>query len=164
MDQTNFVDRVKKYFHVSEAEYGFRITRESNSDVRPQTDGMVEYTSNSLVVAIDSETGSATMWFYRPKDGKRFELDPVAIHEYLNTNETEKELLLSINPADKSAATVLFNEKFLLNLSGWKGNRGTVQDLDKELKNFSDWMREHASLCLNGDFSWWPKFCEYKIN
>jgi hypothetical protein len=82
----------------------------------------------------------------------------------LNTTDKEKELLLSTNPADESVASELFNKKFMLHQPGWKGSRGTVQDLDNELKNFGDWLKENASLCLEGDLSWWTKFYEYKIN
>jgi len=57
----------------------------------------------------------------------------------------------------------LFNQKFLLNKPGWKGNKGTVQDLEKELESFSKWLKEHANLCLKGDFSQWARFYEYKI-
>jgi hypothetical protein len=164
MKDINFVDRVKKHFSYLESEYGFSITYEGNSDIRPQTDGAVEYTSDTTVVLIDSETGYVTVRFYRIKDGKKYYLTPVDIYEYLNTSDKEKELLLSTNPTNKAAASALFNEKFLLNQPGWKGSRGTIQDLDTELKNFSTWLKAHANLCLVGNFSWWPKFYEYKVN
>lgn len=164
MTDTNFVDRVKKYFSYLESEYGFIITHESNSDVRPQTDGAVEYTSDTTVVLIDSETGYVTVRFYRIKDGKKYYLTPVDIYEYLNTSDEEKELLLSTNPANKSAASALFNQKFLLNQPGWKDSRGTVQDLDTELRNFSAWLKANANLCIAGKSSWWPNFYEYKVN
>jgi len=164
MNDTNFVDKVKKYFSYLESEYGFNITYESNSNVRPRTDGVVEYTSDTAVVLIDSETGYATVRFYRIKDGKKYYLTPIDIYEYLNTSDEEKELLLSTNPENKSRASALFNEKFLLNQPGWKGSHGTVQDLDTELRNFSDWLKAHANLCLAGNFSSWPNFYEYKVN
>ncbi len=164
MNDSNFVDKVKKYFSYLESEYGFNITYESNSNVRPQTDGAVEYTSDTTVVLIDSENGYATVRFYRIKDGKKYYLTPVDIYEYLNTSDEEKELLLSTNPENKSRASALFNEKFLLNQHGWKSSRGTAEDLDTELRNFSDWLKTHANLCLAGNFSSWPNFYEYKVN
>lgn len=164
MKDINFVDRVKEYFNYLESEYGFLITYESNSHVRPQTDGAVEYTSDTTVVLIDSETGYATVRFYRITDGKKYYLTPVDIYEYLNTSDEEKELLLSTNPESQSPAAALFNKKFLLNQPGWKGSRGSTQDLDTELRNFSDWLKAHANLCLVGRFSLWPKFYEYKVN
>ena len=159
-----FINGVKKHFHYLESEFGFKIIFANNSDVRPQTDGVVEYTSNTTVVTIDSETGYATLKFYRIQDGKKHYLTPIDIHEYLSTSEIEKALLLSTNPKDQPAATALFNEKFLLNQSGWKDNPGSVQGLEKELKNFSDWLKAHATICLKGDFSRWLAFYEYKIN
>ena len=164
MNNIYFVDRVKKYFSYLQSEYGFRIAYEHNSDVRPQTDGAIEFSSNTTAVLIDSETGYVTVRFYRIKDGKKYYLTPVDIYEYLNTSDEEKRVLLSTNPSDKSLASTLFNEKFLLNQPGWKGSRGNAQDLDKELRNFSDWLKTHANLCLTGDFSWWPEFYEYKVN
>ncbi len=158
-----FVDGVKRYFNYLESEYGFKATLERNSDVRPQTDGIVKYALNTTLILIDSETGYVTIRFARIQDGEKYYLTPVDIYEYLNTSEKEKELLLSTNPKDQSAASALFNEKFLLNQPGWKGSRGTVQDLEKELGNFANWLREHANLCLKGDFSRWPVFYEYKI-
>ncbi len=163
MDNINFVDTVKKYFGYLESEYGFRVTNENISDIRRQTDGTVEYTSNTTVVLIDSETGYATVRFYRIKDGKKYYLTPIDVYEYLNTSNEEKDLLLSTNPKDKSTASILFNKKFLLNQPGWKGSRGSVEDLDNELRSFSNWLRAHANLFLEGDFSSWPKFYEYKI-
>jgi hypothetical protein len=165
MNEMTFVNKVKKHFSFLESEYGFNLTFESNSEVRPQTDGVVEYTSNTVVVVIDSEIGSAAVWFYRIKDGKKYELDPVAIHEYLNTSDKEKEILLSTNPKDDSDASTLFNQIFLLNQPAWKALDGTTQDkLEKRLANYASWMKTHANLCLVGDFSQWSKFYGYKIH
>ena len=164
MNEMTFIDRVKKHFGYLESKYSFKATFESNSEVRPQTDGVVEYTSDTTVVVIDSETGSAAVWFYRIKDGRKYDLDPVAIHEYLNTSDKEKELLLSTNPEDDSAASALFNQKFLLNESGWRSEGDTTQErLGIRLANYANWLKAHANLCLEGDFSQWPKFYEYKI-
>jgi len=164
MNEITFIDRVKKHFNYLESEYSFKVTHETNSDTRLQTDGVVEYTSDSTVIVVDSETGYAAVWFYRIKDGKKFDLDPVAIHEYLNTSDKEKELLLSTNPKDHTAASALFNQKFLLNQPGWKLENGTTQDrLEIRLTNYSSWLKSHANLCLKGNFSQWPQFYEYKI-
>lgn len=159
-----FVDRVKKHFSYLEDIYDFKISFESNSQVRPQTDGIVEYSSDSTVVVIDSETGYAGVKFYRTKEGKKYYITPVDIFEYRNTNDKEKRLLLSTNPKDQTAASALFNQKFLLNQPKWRGSKGTVDDLEKELENFANWLKEHANLCLLGDFSHWPEFYEYKIH
>jgi len=165
MNEMTFVDRVKKHFSYLESEYGFKVTVEGNSDIRPQTDGAVEYTSDTTVIVIDSETGYAAVWFYRIKDGRKYDLDPVAIHEYLNTSDKEKELLLSTNPKDHSTASALFNQKFLLNQPGWKSESDTTQDkLEIRLVNYANWLKTHANLCLTGDFSRWPEFYEYKIH
>ena len=165
MNEMTFVDRVKKHFSYLESEYGFKVTVEGNSDIRPQTDGAVEYTSDTTVIVIDSETGYAAVWFYRIKDGRKYDLDPVAIHEYLNTSDKEKELLLSTNPKDHSTASALFNQKFLLNQPGWKSESDTTQDkLEIRLVNYANWLKTHANLCLKGDFSRWPEFYEYKIH
>lgn len=164
MDDIKFVDRVKKYFGFLEFEYGFQITRESNSDIRPQTDGIVEYASTTIIVVIDSETGYAGMWFYRPKDSKKYDLDPIAIYEYLNTSDKEKELLLSTEPKDQPAALDLFNRKFLLNQSGWKVDNSTEDKLEIRLQNYADWLKAHANLCLEENLSWWAKLYEYKVN
>lgn len=158
-----FVDRVKKHFGYLETQYGFKVTFESHSQVRPQTDGAVEYKSDNTVVVIDSETGHPSIWFYRIEDGKKYYIDPVVIYEYLNTSDKEKKLLLSTDPKDQPAALVLFNQKFLLNQPEWKGNKGTAEDLEKGLENFANWLKKHAKLCIEGDFSRWPKFYGYKI-
>lgn len=163
MNDMTFVDRVKKHFNYLESEFGFRIIFANNSEVRSQTDGMVKYESDTAVILIDSETGYVTVKFARVVDGEKYYLTPIDVYEYLNTSEKEKELLLSTNPKDQPAASALFNEKFLLNQPGWKGNQGTIQDLEKELGNFSNWLKEHANLSLKGDFSQWPRFYEYKI-
>lgn len=164
MNDILFVDRVKKYFKFLEHKYGFKITNHNNSEIRPQTDGVVEYSSENVGVIIDSETGYATLRFFRIKDGVKHYITPIDIHEYLNTTDKEKELLLSIDPADEPTASELFNKKFMLHQSGWKGSRGSVEDLDGELNKFADWLKENASLCLEGELSWWLKFYEYKIN
>jgi hypothetical protein len=163
MTDISFSNRVKKYFDFLVSEYGFKVTLEKNSDIQPQTDGAVEYISAHTGILIDSETGYATVRLYRIKDGKKYYLTPIDIYEYLNTNEGEKKLLLSTNPAEKSAASALFNEKFLLNQPGWKGSHGSVDDLDKELQNFSHWLKAHASICIEDNFSRWSELYEYKI-
>jgi len=165
MNEIVFVTRVKKHFSYLESEYGFKITLENNSDVHPQTDGVVEYMSDNTVVVIDSETGSAAAWFYRIKDGKDYYLDPVAINEYLSTNDRQKEILLSTNPKDNLSASTLFNQKFLLNQPEWKSDSDTtIDNLELRLSNYARWLKEHDNICLRGDFSRWPKFYEYKIH
>jgi hypothetical protein len=166
MSQLSFVDKVKKYFYYLESEYGFRISSQSNPDTRPHTDGFVEYTSDTTTVVIDSETGYASVWFYRTQDGKKHYLDPVAIHEYVTTTDKEKELLLSTNPQNQRDASLLFNQKFLLNQGGWKSkdNETTEDKLETRLKNYAEWLESHANLCLKGDFSQWPNLYEYKIH
>lgn len=163
MSEMAFVDKVRKHFGYLESEYGFKLTMATNSSVRPQTDGAVEYRSDTTVVVIDSETGYAAVWFYRIQDGRKHDLDPVVIHEYLNTNEKEKKLLVSTSPNDQAAASALFNQKFLLNRADWKSDGTLLEKLELRLANYASWLREHATLCLTGDFSRWPKFYEYKI-
>ena len=164
MNELNFVDRVKKYFGYLESEYSFKPTVASNSDMRPKTDGAVEYTSDTTVVMIDSETGQAAVRFWRIKDGKEYYITPVDIFEYLNSDDEEKQLLLSINPQDRTAASNLFNKKFLLNQPGWKSESLTTQgELEIRLANYASWLKAHADLCLKGNFSQWPAFYEYKI-
>lgn len=164
MTDINFIDRAKKYFGYLTSEYGFKLTNEANSELRPQTDGMIEYQSTDIGILIDSETGYVTVRFYRLQDGKKYYVTPIDIFEYLNTNAEEKKLLLSTNLADKSVASKLFEEKFLLNQPGWKGSRGTVQDLDKELMNFSNWLKAHEHICLRHDIRLWSQLYEYKIH
>lgn len=163
MTDINFTAKVKENFEYLETQHGYRLTHESNSIVRPETDGAVEYTSRTTGILIDSETGYVTMRVYRLRDGKNYYLTPIDIHEYLNTDDSERKLLLSANSADKDAATALFSKIFLLNQPGWKDSRGTVQDLDKELKNFANWLRDHSYICLDDNFSLWLKLYEYKI-
>jgi len=164
MNEMMFADRVKKYFQWLDSEYGFKISLERNSEIHPQTDGVVEYTSSTTRVVIDSETGYAAVWYYRILDGKRHELDPIIMHEYLNTDIKEKELLLSINPKDQTEATALFNRKFLLNQLEWISDMDeTLDKLELRLSNYAKWIKEHATLCIIGDFSQWPKIYEYKI-
>ena len=164
MNEMTFVERVRKHFAYLESQFGFRITNAKSSEVRPQTDGVVEYTSETTVIVIDSEIGNAALWFYRIKDGRKYDLDPIAIDEYLNTNDKEKELLLSTSSADRSAASNLSNQKSLLNQPAWRSGGNTPEEnLDRYLANYAKWLKAHADLCLKGDFSTWPKFFEYKI-
>lgn len=79
-------------------------------------------------------------------------------------DDKEKKLLLSANPKDHSAATALFNQKFLLNRLDWKSASDDAQDkLELRLKNYAEWLKINAKLCITGDFSRWPMFYEYKI-
>jgi hypothetical protein len=57
MTETSFIDSVKRYFDYLESKYNFRIIFAKNSDVRPRTDGMVKYASDTTLILIDSETG-----------------------------------------------------------------------------------------------------------
>ena len=164
MSDISFIERAKRYFEFLETDFDFRIIGETNSEFRSQTDGGIEFASEAINVLIDSENGYATLRFYRAKDGEKYYLTPIDIYEYLNTTSEEKELLLSTSPADKPEASDLFNKKFLLNQPGWKGSHGTAEDLDNELKKYSDWLRRHATLLLEKDLSWWPRIYEYKIN
>lgn len=163
MKEMTFVDRVKRHFGYLESKYSFRLTFETYSDVRPHSDGEVNYTSDSVVVVVDSEAGSAAVWFYRIKDGRTHDLDPVSIHEFISTSDKEKQILLSINPEDQAVVSSVFNQKFLLNQSGWISDGSPLENLEVRLGNYANWLAEHAELCLIGDLSHWPKFYEYKI-
>ena len=165
MKNENFVDKVKKYFGYLESEYGFKLILAVDSDTRPETDGTVKYSSNTTLITIDSEMGQAAVRFVRVQDDERYYLDPVSIHEYLNTNKKEKEILLSKNANDKEAANAIFHRIFLLTLPNWKISRDDMRtSLERQLKNYSNWLKEHADLCLSGNLSRWPEFYEYKIH
>lgn len=164
MTEMNFVDRVKMYFSFLEIEFGFRTVSETNSAVRPETNGSVEYMSDQIGILIDCETGYIGVQIYRPEAGKKYYITPVDIHEFLITSDEEKKLLMSTKPENKVSASTLFKEKFLLNQPGWQGSRGSIQDLDTDLRNFSSWMKEHAYLYLEGELSLWIKLYEYKVH
>src|SRR6185503_9692258 len=99
-----FVDEVKDHFSYLESEYDFKKILASDSDVRPQTDGVMKYASNTTLILIDSETGQAAVRFVRIQDDEMYYLDPASIHEYLNTNEEEKQILLSRAIKNQDAA------------------------------------------------------------
>jgi len=165
MKNETFVDRVKKRFGYLEDKYGFKATLANNSQVRPQTDGVVKYASDTTHILIDSETGQAAVRFVRIQDDERYYLDPVSIHEYLNTSEEEKQILLSRDIRDQDAANTIFSKTFLLSSPDWKSSREDVyRDLERQLQNYANWLKENADLCLLGNFSRWPEFYEYKIN
>jgi hypothetical protein len=137
----------------------------NNSDTKPETDGLVKYASTTTLILIDSESGQVGVRFVRVQDNERYYLDPVSIHEYLNTNATEKQILLSVDPKDEPAATEIFNRKFLLLAPHWRNNGETLDlALERQLRNYSNWLKTHAHLCISGDFSQWPYFYDYKIN
>lgn len=50
-----------------------------------------------------------------------------------------------------------------MNQAGWKSDGTVVEKVELRLANYANWLREHAILCLTGDFSYWPRFYEYKI-
>jgi hypothetical protein len=160
-----FVDQTNKYFGYLESEYGFKIILASNDDIRPQSDGVVKYASNTTLLVIDSDYGQSAVRFVRIQDDERFCLDPVSVHEYLNTSEKEKQLLLSIEPNNQPAVSALRTEKSLFSAPNWKGSTGDIHHgLETQLKNHADWLRENAHICLSGDLSRWPELYEYKIN
>jgi hypothetical protein len=165
MEDVTFVDRVKKYFGYLESEYGFRVILERNSEIRPQTDGILKYASKTTLILIDSETGQAAVRFVRIQDDERYYLDPVSIHEYLITSEREKQILLSRDKNDIDAAKGIFSKTFLLSSPDWKSSREDIYtDLERQLKIYANWLKENAEFCLLGNFSQWPEFYEYKIN
>jgi hypothetical protein len=165
MKNENFVDMVKKHFGYLESEYNFKIVLENISTSRPGTDGVVKYASDSTLIIIDSEAAQAAVRFVRIQDDERYYLDPVSIHEYMATNNLEKQILLSKNPNDKVAADSIFTSVFLLSTAEWKDNRqDTYLQLEARLRNYAAWLRKNEKICLMGDFSRWPAFYEYKIN
>lgn len=163
MNDITFVDRVRNSFDFLISKFGFNVIHARNSEVRPQTDGTVKYQSNNIMIVIGGETGYASLSFSRVVDSEKYYLSLTDVHEYLYTTDKEKELLLSINPSDKSAAESLFNVKYLLNQPGWKRGQGSVQDLEKELQNFAHWLKEHADLCLTRGFPNWLQLYEYRV-
>jgi hypothetical protein len=160
-----FVDKARKYFGFLESELGFKIIAASSNDLRPQTDGVVKYASNVTLIVIDSDLSQSAIRFVRIQDDEKYCLDPASIHEYLNTSENEKRLLLSTEPSNQLAASALRRERLISSAPHWKGTTGNAsQDLETQLKNYADWLRKNADLCLSGDLSRWPELYEYKIN
>jgi hypothetical protein len=82
----------------------------------------------------------------------------------LNTTEEEKKILLSKEAKDQTAANLIFRKKFLLSSPGWRPTDVTQIDLDKQVENYANWVKENPDLCLLGNFMRWPEFYEYKIN
>lgn len=165
MSNNTFIDRVTNQFGYLETDYSFHMKHAKNSDIRPQTDGIVKYVSDSTAIIIDSETAQVSVRFTRIQDDENHYLDPVSIYEYLHTSEKEKKILLSRSTKDKDTANKIFRKIFLLSSPAWKNTSGDVHNnLDRRLKNYANWLRENATLCLTGDFSRWPEFYEYKIN
>jgi hypothetical protein len=165
MNKETFVDRTMRHFSFLETEYDFKVILASSSEVRPQTDGVVKYASNTILVVIDSDMGQAAMGFGRIQDDERNCLDPISIHEYLNTSESEKQVLLSIEPSNQLVASRIRTERSLSSTPAWRGTGGDIyQDLETRLGNFANWLKENADLCLSGDLSRWPALYEYKIN
>ena len=165
MKDETFVDKVKKYFGYLESEYDFKLTFAIDSEVRPQTDGAVKYSSKTTLIIIDSETGQAAVRFVRIQDDERYYLDPVSIHEYLKASEKEKRILLSRDIKEQNVANAIFNKIFLLSSPDWKSKGEDIyRDLERQLKNYANWLQQNADLCLSGNFSKWPEFYEYKIN
>jgi hypothetical protein len=165
MKEETFVEKVRRHFDYLELEYDFKIELAENSLIRPKTDGIVKYKSDITLIMIDSDTGQAAMRFVRAQDNENFYIDPVSIHEYLNTSEQEKQILLSRNIKDQQAADAIFMKTFLLSSPTWKpGGKDITGDLEQRLRNYAMWLKENASLCLSGNFSKWIDFYEYKIS
>lgn len=165
MNEEKFVEKIKKYFGYLESDYDFRIVFESTSPLRPKTDGIVKYASDTTVLLIDSETAQAALRFLRIQDDEKFYLDPVSIHEYLVTSDAEKRVLLSQKMEDQDQARAIHKRVFLLSRPGWDINAedSSIQ-LNNRLENYANWLRENAEICLLGNFSRWPAFYEYKVN
>jgi hypothetical protein len=157
-----FIDQTREYFGYLESEYGFKVILASSSEVRPQTDGVVKYASATTLIVIDSDYGQSAVRFVRIQDNEKYCLDPISIHEYLNTSENEKQLLLSTEPSNQPAVSALRSEKSLFSNSNWKDITGN--ELETQLRNYANWLRQNADLCLSGDLSWWPVLYKYKIN
>ena len=99
------------YLNYREIEYGFRITIERNTGVDFQRVMRLNKRATTIVLVIDSKRCCASICFYRFKDNRKYDIDPVAICEYLNTTDKEKEPLLSTDPKDQPAALELFNHQ-----------------------------------------------------
>lgn len=164
MTEETFTEKVRRHFGYLESEYGFNIDFAENSPTRHRTDGVVKYRSDTTLILIDSDTGQAAIRFVRVQDNESFYIDPVSIHEYLNTSEQEKQSLLSKNIEDQQAADAIFRKTFLLSSQMWKpSGKDTLEDLEQRLRNYAIWLKENADLCLSGDLSKWIEFYEYKI-
>lgn len=75
-----------------------------------------------------------------------------------------KRSLLSTDPRDFPAASALSNRKLLLKQPAWRYQGLKIfEEPEKCLENDAGWLKEHAGLCLSGDFSRWPAFYEYKV-
>ena len=165
MKNETFVDKAKKRFSFLKTNFDFRLYFEKISKTHPETDGIVKYKSGTTLLLIDSELGQVAVRFVRVQDNEKYYLDPVSIHEYLNTNEQEKQILLSRNGKNQEAANTIFRNTYLLSKPNWKNSGQDVYtNMERQLENYAKWLKENAHLCLLGDFSRWPDFYEYKIN
>lgn len=159
---TTFFSMVFKHFKYLIEDFDFLIKKVEESERAPEIEGRIEFESKTTFVTVSSEQWVVGTSVGRIKDDKqRYFLNPVEIHEYLALAETEKNLLLSLDPKDNRRAKMITNQSRLLHTK--KTTSNTAEDIDSQLSDYSKWLRKYAEPFLQGDFSQWLEIYEYKI-
>ena len=160
---TDFYSMVMKHFSYLTTSYGFVVKNVTRSERRPMTEGRVEFESTTSFVTVSGEQGAAGAVFGRVQDDKyKYFLSPTAVYEYYSFTESEKRLACSVDPNDDRKIRILAYEKRLVPSETNANNAAEV--IERDLADYSNWLRQYSEPFLRGDFSSWLEIYEYKVN
>lgn len=160
--KTTFFSIVMKYFQYLSTDYDFKIKKLEESERHPDNEGRVEFESPTTFVTVSSEQWTVSAHVGRVKDNKYYYfLDPRTIYEYFALTEYDKQLVCSQNPEDDREARILLNRIALLHKKNDSSNH--ISSIEKQLDDYSNWLRQYAEPFLRGDFSRWLEIYEYRI-
>lgn len=158
---TTFFSMVMKHSQCLIEDYGFVVKKVEETERAPEIEGRIEFESLTTFVIISGEQWAVGTSVGRIKDDRqRYFLNPAEIHEYLSLTESDKNLLLSLDPKDNRKARIVSNQIRLLHNK--RDLTSIIEDIDNQLGDYSKWLRQYAEPFLRGDFSQWLSVYEYK--
>jgi hypothetical protein len=161
--KATFFSMVMSRFQYLVTEYGFVVKKVENSERTREFEGRIEFETSTTFVTVSSEQWMAGASVGRVRDDKyRFFLDPLTIYEYIVLAASDKKLVCSLNPQDDRKARMIMRQTRLFSTQNDDSNN-VVENIESQLSNHSNWLRQYAEPFLRGDFSQWLEIYEYKV-
>lgn len=151
-----------KYFNYLVTDYNFILRDLKDDPEASDFEGRIEFESPTTFVTISGLKWTTGVIIGRAKDNRNIHfLDPYVVYEFRNLSEADKKIVCSHAPLDdRKAREIIFNFR----LSSKRINKGnTLENIEAELIEYSNWLRQYSEAFLRGDFSQWLNVYEYKV-
>lgn len=161
--ETNFSSKAVQHFQYLITDYAFIVKKSETSKRSPETEGRIEFENSSTFVTVSSEQWVVGASVGRVIDDKyRYFLNPLTIREFTVLTESDKKMILSLDPKDDTKARMILRQ--IRSFHQRDISNDATANVDAQLADYSRWLRQYAEAFLHGNFAQWLQIYEYQVS